>query len=583
MTVLAGIAFTSCKDVTDLSPIDSFTDESYWNTVDDLKLYANGLYDLLAGPDAYGDDESDNFVSSTYSSYLFDEYTVPESASSSNGWYWNDIRNCNYFLQRYDTVEGEEDDINMYVAEVRFFRALLYYDKIKMFGDVPWYEKDLQTTDTDELYKARDDRDYVLGKIIDDLEFAIEWLPEKTDSETGRLNVDAARTQLARICLYYGTYMKYHNESGSGEITSSSLLQKAASLTQTIMDSGNYSIVQGSDSGCDQMAYDGYPLYYSNQFTQEDLADNAENILCRIYEPDVLCHNVGRTCQENGVGLSKDFIESFLMNDGTPIYNEGSGYEGDDNQETEFANRDPRLYQIVDNQHKPYYVTNNVRIQNVVASCSTSGSVTGYPCMKYHHANTEQQEANNSSYDWFCYRYAEVLLINAEAHAELGTCTQTVLDNTINLLRDRVAMPHMTTTPVTDSKPIDYGYDVSNLIYEIRRERRIELIAEDLRMDDLKRWNAMTLLENPKTMFGLKITDTVIAEYAAATTYFGGDDGRPIIEYDGDTYLYQYAASKSLDANSNGRHWDDDDRRWLYPIPTNEITLNPNLVQNPGW
>ena len=459
-------------------------------------------------------------------------------------------------------------------------RVLLYYSKIKQFGDVPLYDKDLQTSDTEELYKARDSRDFVLGKVIEDFEFAIQWLPEKSDSEKGRLNKDAARTQLARICLYFGTYMKYHNETPTTEWTSQTLLQKAVSLTETMMNSGNYDIVKASDAGAATVAYEGYPLYYANLFVQEDLSDCKEGILCRFYEEGVLTHEVGRQVGENGTGLSKDFIESFLMKDGTPIYNTNSGYKGDENQEAEISGRDPRLYQLIDNQHKPYRVQNGKPSQNPVADCSASKSVTGYPCTKYHSANTKQAEARNTYYDWFVYRYAEVLLINAEAHAELGDISQSILDKTINKLRDRVEMAHLTMNPVADAAPVNYGYQLSNLLYEIRRERRIELVAENHRLDDLKRWNAMKLMENPKTMFGLKITPTVEKEYEAVNVTFGGDKGRPVIEYQGAIYLYQYP-SKAID--DAGRKWSNDDRRWLYPLPTNELVLNPNLVQNPNW
>lgn len=573
-------SFAAC-DVTDLSPRDSFTDESYWTSVNDLKLYANGLYGNLGAPIPNGDNISDNFVTSNYSGYLFNELTIPAEASADNGWYWNTIRNCNYFMRRYTKVSGTEEEINKYVAEVRFFRGLLYFNKVKSFGDVPWYETDLQTSDTDELYKPQDSRDYVLGKIIEDFEFAINWLPNKASVESGRLHKDAAKTQLARICLHYGTYKKYHNETSSDALSSTTLLQKAASLSKEIMDSGNYSIVKGADAGSGQLAFNGYPLYYSNQFTQEDLSSNAENILARYYETGILTHQTGRQVAENGMGLSKDFVESFLMKDGTPIFNAGSGYKGDNNQEDEFENRDPRIYQVIDNKHRPYTVLNGVQYVNEVANVVASQGVTGYPCVKFRSADSKQSEANNTSYDWFVYRYAEVLLIYAEAQAELNLCTQEVLNQTINLLRDRVEMAHLTVNPVADVKPINYGYDISNLLYEIRRERRIELIAEGFRLDDLKRWNAMKLLENPKTMFGLKITDDVISAYASANITFGGESGRPVIEYDGATYLYQYAAAKKI--NDAGRIWSDKDRRWLSPIPSNEITLNPNLTQNPGW
>ena len=88
--------------------------------------------------------------------------TVPTEASAGNGWYWNDVRDCNYFLKRYKKVVGNQDEINKYVAEVRFFRGLLYFNKVKMFGDVPYYSQDLQTDDTNELFKPRDPQDVVL-------------------------------------------------------------------------------------------------------------------------------------------------------------------------------------------------------------------------------------------------------------------------------------------------------------------------------------------------------------------------------------------------------------------------------------
>ena len=186
LSLLAGL-IAAC-DYTDLSPRDSFTDQTYWNSTKDLKLYANGLYGFLSSPSATLDNVSDNFVTSNYSPYLFDEMTVPTEASAGNGWYWNDVRDCNYFLKRYKKVVGNQDEINKYVAEVRFFRGLLYFNKIKLFGDVPYYSQDLQTDDTNELFKPRDPQDVVLQHVIEDFLFAIRWLPEKALSESGRLN-----------------------------------------------------------------------------------------------------------------------------------------------------------------------------------------------------------------------------------------------------------------------------------------------------------------------------------------------------------------------------------------------------------
>ena len=572
---LAGL-ITSC-DVTDKSPIDSFTDKSYWTKVSDLEYYTTGLYDKLDQPSVEKDNVSDNCVVTNPDSYLFNEKVIPATTKDTK-WDWTQIRACNFFMQRYSSVEGSESEINPYVAEVRCFRALDYFDKIKAYGDVPWYEKDLQTSDTEELYKKRDSRDYVLGKMIEDLEFAIQWLPDYGQAVSGRLTKDAARTQLARVCLYYGTYKKYHNESGSP--SSEELLQKAVDITNTIMATGNYAIVKGSDAGCGQMPFEGYPLSYSNQFIQEDLTSNKECILARIYLDGVLMHQTARQAGSLGTGLSKDFVESFLCKDGKPI-SISDQYKGDATLDDEFTDRDPRMYQIIDNTHKPYQVVNGERQVNLYPNCDGSSAVTGYPCVKYRSPLLLQAEANHTTYDWFVYRYAEVLLINAEANAELGKCTQDVLDKTINQLRDRVEMAHLTVNPVADPKAIDYGYSVSPLIYEIRRERRIELISEGFRLDDLKRWNAMKVFENPKTMFGIRITDAVRDLYATSSITFGdGENARPIMEFEGKTYLMQY---KVRGLYPDGRKWTANDKRFLEPIPMDEVTLNPDLGQNPGW
>ncbi|MCC8094185.1 MAG: RagB/SusD family nutrient uptake outer membrane protein [Tannerellaceae bacterium] len=576
---LEGI-FYSCS-VTDISPIDSLTDASYWNSVSDLELYANNLYEAsFQGPSATLDNISDNFVTTSYQQYLFNEFQVPSMAGSGDReWYWTYIQRCNFFLNRYQTVEGSEEEINIYVGEVRFFRAHEYFKKIKTFGDVPWYDKDLQTTDTELLYKARDPRDYVLGKIIEDLEFAIDWLPDYGNQVEGRLTKDAARTFLARVYLHEGTHRKYHNTQDV--YSSEELLRKAVETAETIINTGYYEIVKGSDTGAGQESFEGYPLYYCNQFVQLDLTSNKECILPRIYEEGILYHELGRQASESGTGLSKDFVESFLCKDGSPIsvsdlYNED---DSDVTWENELQNRDPRIYQIIDNSHRPYRVINGEQQTNSYTDVNANASVTGYPCVKFRSPLQAQAEARNSTYDWFLFRYAEVLLIYAEAKAELGECTQADLDKSINLLRDRVEMPHLTTDPVVDLAPVDYGYVISPLLYEIRRERRIELVQEGFRFDDIIRWKAGKLLENPKTMFGIRITDEVETIYPDNT--FGGESGRPVVEYNGKVYLYQYEGSKSL--NDAGRKWDTNDKRYLYPIPTDQLVLNPNLIQNPGW
>ena len=575
---LAGLlGFTACDDVIDLKPLDSFTDESYWTSVDDLRGYANRFYTNLSGPSSSGDQQSDNRVPASYDAWLYNEYVVDQAGD----WSWTNIRNLNFFMARYHRVEGSEADINGQVAVIRFFRALDYFGKIKSYGDVPWYDKDLTDVDTEELFKARDSRDYILAKVIEDLEFAIQWLPEKNAAVECALHKDAARTQLSRVCLYYGTFKKYHNVGGNP--TSQELLQKAASNALAVMNTGRYDIVQGDDKGCGQQAFEGYPLYYQNQFVQEDLSGNKEAIMYRKYVDGTLMHGTGRN---QGVGYSKDFAESFLCKDGKPI-GVSELYQGDETLDQEMINRDPRMYNMIDNVHRPYTVQADGTIEinesmyDPTASApdvSAAGSVTGYANVKFASADPTQWVANATTYDWFIYRYAEVLLNYAEAMYELGQMNQDVLDKTINKLRDRVEMPHLTmNVGFTDPNWPDYGYSVDPLLQEIRRERRIELAAEVFRYDDIIRWKGVKLYENPKTVLGMRVTDKVIALYQPET--FGGDKGRALVEYQGKTYIRPY----KKDLNDAGRKWASDDKRFLNPISKNVMLLNPAITQNPGW
>jgi len=577
---LAGLlGFTSCDDIIDLKPLDSFTDESYWTSVEDLRLYANRFYSNLSGPSSTGDQQSDNRVPGSYDAWLYNEYNVQQAGD----WSWGNIRNLNFFMQRYQRVSANEGEINEQVAVIRFFRALDYFGKIKSYGDVPWYEKDLTDADTEELYKARDSRDFVLGKIIEDLEYAIQWLPEKEAALECGLHKDAARTQLSRVCLYYGTFKKYHNVTT--EPTSKDLLEKAASNALAVMNTDRYEIVKGEDAGCGQKSFEGYPLYYQNQFVQDDLSGNKEAIMFRKYVDGEVMHGLGRN---QGVGYSKDFVESFLCLDGKPI-GVSELYQGDETIDQELTNRDPRMYQIIDNVNRPFtvqadgtIVVNHSAIEGyydcTAPNPSANGSVTGYANVKFASADPLQWVANSSTFDWFIYRYAEVLLNYAEAKYELGQMSQDVLDQTINKLRDRVGMPHLKmNVGFTDPNWPNYGYSVDALLHEIRRERRIELVAEGFRYDDIIRWKAVKLFENPKTVLGMVVNDKVEAMYEPGT--FDGDKGRATIEYNGKRYVRPY--TKALD--DAGRKWSANDRRFLNPISKNVILMNPNIEQNPGW
>ena len=550
-SIIGVTTLTGCNDAfLERSP-QNINDQTYWTSPSDLQTYANAFYDILPhGVSNYDDTWSDNQVPRGVESYIWGQYAVPTEDGSWSKSAWSNLRYINYFMTHYGTVTGDEGEINRYVGEMRFFRALQYFSKVMTYGDVPWLEEDMNT-DSPELYGPRTPRNEVIQHIIDDLDFAIEWLPEgRVSSGDNRLTADVARHIKARVCLYEGTYYKYHTELG---YEWQSLLQEAVEASDALINSGNYSIYNMNDPEHD----------YYNMFIMEDKSNLSEAILYIDYADPLRRHNWGHGAWEANTGFSKDFIDSYLYADGLP--KALTSYPTDDATiAEEFANRDPRLKQMVLNNE--FFEGNSAFQGHEVADDNAyvnTFCTTGYQTIKGYDPATGHLGYTLETADGIAYRYAETLLINAEAKAELGTINQSDLDKTINVLRDRVGMPHlMMEVGFTDPNWPDYGYNLSPLLQEIRRERRIELAGEGFRWNDICRWKAGKLFENPMTYVGKKVT-----------TGTRTDEGYAIV--------YPDYTNPDLSIGGNSRKWED--QRYLLPIPTNELQLNPALEQNPGW
>lgn len=480
--------------------------------------------------------------------------STPAEAASWCNWSkggWQPIRLVNYFLTHYQTVSGKESEINQYVAEVRFFKAMQYAGLMRTFGDIPWLDKDLGTGDTDILYGPKLKRYEVMDKIIEEFDFAIQWLPEKP--ATGRIGKDVARQLKARTCLHEGTYYKYHTELGWAD-KADRLLKMAADETDAIMATGKYEIYNTGHPEKD----------YYDVFVMEDKTNLKEAILPVTYLDGKRKHGMSRTLAEANTGFSKDFVESYLCLNGKPITGNDQ-YKGDTNMKDETTDRDPRLKQTILTWNFPTRVTvatNDSTYIEKEEDFISQYCLTGYKSIKYFIPTDKAFEANNNTYDGIAYRYAETLLINAEAKAELGTITQADLNKTINVLRDRAGMPHLTLeVGFTDPNWPAWGYSLTPLLQEIRRERRIELAGEGFRWDDLARWKAGAICNNVKTYIG-KREPYKEGQYAIVYPAYTNDN-------------YSYEAGKS-------RTWND--RLYLRPIPTGELQRNDNLLpQNPGW
>ncbi len=576
---VCGLLFSlSCsEDFLERYPQDELRPEEYFKTVNDLKLYANRFYLVLPnhGVNYYGgtffvDKNSDNLVPGPFDIRLSGTRTVP---SSGGGWDWSNIRQANYFLDHCSEVDGDNASIWLYIAEVKFFKALLYFDKLRTFGDVPWINSTL-TTNSPELFNPRDNRKLVADSIIACLDYAIDHLNDRNNSEPFRLNKESALLLKARVCLYEGTWEKYHMNTpfGVDDEDGTDFIQMAADAANQLIQMGTCSIYTGP-AGTE----------YWSLFNQLDYNDNPEVMLWKKYDVGLnIYHHVSSYLSgaASDIGVSKSLVDDYLCTDGKPI-SISSGFMGYDSIEVEVLNRDPRLAQSI---FLPGYYrqknspggTSDMQYQK--PSIDLNGqfrATTGY-CM-YKGANLEYSQ-HTSAGGWMgsiIFRYTEALLIFAEAKAELGTITQSDLDKTVNAIRDRVGMIHMDLSNITTDPDWDFPV-LSPIINEIRRERRIEMAFEAQRWDDLARWRAHHLITGKRPR-GCKYIGSNLEG-----TYFD-PSGNPSIKLNINLYVDENGFIDPYKMVLPNGYGFDPGRDYLSPVPSDEITLNDKLGQNPGW
>lgn len=572
-----------CTKILDKTIQDQVTTGTYWNTPTDLQLYMNRFYpNLTNGSDEYGgtayfsyDASSDNLQPTAPNEALAGTRSIP---TTGGGWNWTGIRNVNYFFENVHKVtSGAQTEIDQYLGEAHFFRALFYFQLVEQFGDVPWYSEVLNIN-SPGLSAPRNPRNEVMDSIVNDLDDAIGLLQLKKQLPSGRVNKASALLLKSRACLYEGTWEKYHAGTVFGVKGSDGekYLKLAAQSAKALMDENNFHLYSSGDPGND----------YWTLFSSDDLTNNAEVILARTTDPTLALGNWSWTylngTRGNATGITKSLVDAYLCTDGLPV-SMSAAYEGDTTVLQVVQNRDPRLGQTmwvpgqIQINTQPPLVYKNPPIYKGGADEST----TGYMIRKGSTPDPEQNKGSSSSkygeVDGIVFRYAEALLNYVEAQAELadmnaGTLTQNDLDISVNLLRRRVAMPDMTMAvpidPVLAARFPEVSGSFKNIILEIRRERRVELALEGFRHDDLMRWAAIHAIQGKRWKGARVIKDRSFPDIENMIT------GIPL---DADHYIDRYHNSLP-----NGFKFNPD-RDYLYPIPINELTLNKNLKQNPGW
>lgn len=315
----AALLLLACNDeFLDRQPLDEVSSETFWNTENDLLVYNNSLYDLARNDDNVpilkGHD--DGFDSHSFSIWFQDEFadnmapthgrhtryqqvrSGKHDVPSDPQWFgykgWNFIRAVNVGLANYAKADIDQEIIDKYAAEARLFRAWFYADKVQKFGDVPWVDQPL-TTESEELYAARSPREEAMAKVLEDLDFASLHLPDDwgDGNAPGRLNRWCALLVKSRVCLYEGTWRKYHGGSDPGM-----WLQEAAEAAKEIMDNSPYSLYNTGDPANDYNAYHRIL----------DLSGNPEVMYWRKYELGVFTNHVQSYFSYTG-GATKSLVE----------------------------------------------------------------------------------------------------------------------------------------------------------------------------------------------------------------------------------------------------------------------------------
>ncbi len=579
----------ACEDYLDRPGLDQFEDGEFWTKEENIRLYTQRAYTAYFTGYGSGYTWGNYFVGGAWS----DEYSsssiwTQNTATSGNGWTFTWVRWANILIDRVEAMPDLNDETrNHWLGIGHFFRAMEYSDLARAFGDIPYFDSVVAHDDNETSYKKRDPLANVALKIMEDFKYAAENV--RVDDGLRQVNRDIVLAYMSRHCLYFGTFLKYHYNDTQ---TANTLLEQAVWAAEQVMSSGRYSI---SDD-------------YRAIFTSEDLSSNSEVIFFREYVAGKVTHSLlSYNNIEPQTGTTLKVVNTYLANDGLPI-KQSPEYDYDSDNglryyEDQYKDRDPRMAaSLVD----------SIRLSGVNNAYST----TGFSSWKFlpYEANAREliYLGSTNTIDAPIIRLGEVLLNYAEAKAELGQFDQAAADRSINLLRDRdikknnigdvlTKLPPMT---ISGSNVLSNGVvvddpdrdpSVSPILWEIRRERAVELLYEGFRRNDLRRWKKYEVL---KTTEDNGPTTLGIGAYVDLDFY---RDNYTTVQFDNlmkNVHFYYPDPNDNskgfvhnLYENNMRRDWVKDnpfyERQYLNSVPLDQIKLYQDLgyelTQNPGW
>lgn len=635
LMVLISVIAISCNDFLDREPLSQVTPNAYLKSEADLQTYTISHYK-----------SGSNYVFPVHEgwnagTFVLDNHTDNQAAVSANNrwlpgeirvgadggsWSFSYIRDINWFLERVvpnkNNIKGNSTNINHYIGEGYFLRAYEYFKKLKALGDFPILRKTLPD-DKEALMKAvkRRPRNEVARFILSDLDSAIMLMKSGPVENKNRLSKEVAQLFRSRVALYEGTWLKYHKGTalvpgGPGwpgadkdylkdfkiDIDSeiNFFLTEAMKSAKVVADA--FTLVENNGN---VMGKDVFDNPYFKMFSDINMSGYSEVLFWRAYDAKLAAHHTMHYIP-NGAnsGYTRGFVETFLMQDGSPIYDAGSGYAGDNTLKNVVKNRDNRLQLFMMVEDDILTTTKDREIimaKPGLFDVPEQRAVTGYNVKKGLWPDSDMTVGGNPTYTGsIVFRASEAYLNYIEASYVKNGSLDGDATKYWRQIRKRAGLPEDFTSTInkTDlSKENDWAkYSgkslVDNTLYNIRRERRVEFLAEGFRFDDLKRWRALDMVKDYIVegfkVWSPEISKLYVNEKGESILVALPDADPNVSSKTNSEYLRPYQIIKTNNNFYNGYNWIE--AHYLSPIAFKHFLLtsdgkaeNSVIYQNPGW
>ena len=564
LSLMAGmVLFTSC-DLLNNDPDDSFTKGNFFTSETNVEMYTNYFYSEWKG---YGN-------SGTYGDFYFNTLNDDQAVSGISTWSqtsvpasdgtWEacyaEIRRANILLEEVGNVDMAPSSMAYYKSLAHLYRGWQHFCLVRKFGDCYWVDKTLSKADEDILYGPRHNRNIVMDNILADLQYAVDSMGTKNADSRTAYNVHVANAIKSHVCLFEGTYAKYHlKDNARAEF----YLNKAIEASEAIIKSGQFALTPGAE---------GYRANYNSL----ELAGNTEMIMYKRYELGILGHATQDYCCSTTPtnGMSKAAFNAYLMADGSLPTGDDKGEMVVTEDDTYMSiqklldARDPRLAQHVDADLR-FGGSPRIRYQGEPGqeAALPNFSTTGYGVLKFDESGTQatqRQSIGTNHTDAPIFWLAEILLNHAEACAELNKTAEATAS--LNKLRARVGMPDYTPLkdPANNAAELNGGTEVSDLVWEVRRERRVEMMYDkNDRYWSLIRWRELERLDTRK------YEDQTLGAWVDSKFPYEAES----VTLNKDGYISCKIKTERI----------FDDKYYLSPIPSDQQFPESQIGQNPGW